>query len=136
MRHIHISIVSNHLAIRGNNKILPTPPPHSSRSEEILPCLTRRTPAKLRTNKSHFLKSYLQKVKAKSHPSPLFHLYNRDTSSLQLHPHTHHVGTPGCVDRPRWSDKTAGQMDGKAGWWTTSRKIGLPSLARVKGVCR
>ena len=25
-------------------------------------------------------------------------------------------------------------MDGKAGWWTTSRKIRLPPLARVKGV--
>ena len=25
-------------------------------------------------------------------------------------------------------------MDGDAGWWATSRKIGLPALARVKGV--
>ena len=44
MRHIHTSIVSRHLATRGNNKILRTPPPQTSSSEEILPRLTRRTP--------------------------------------------------------------------------------------------
>ena len=37
MRHIHTSIVSRHLATRGNNKILRTPPQHISSSEEILP---------------------------------------------------------------------------------------------------
>ena len=37
MRHIHTSIVSRHLAIRGNNKILRTPPPNINSSEEILP---------------------------------------------------------------------------------------------------
>ena len=48
VRHIHISIVSRHLATRGNNKIiLSTPPPHISSSEEILLRLTRRTLAKL-----------------------------------------------------------------------------------------
>ena len=40
MHHIHTSIVSRHLATRGNNKILRTPPPHISSSEEILPRLT------------------------------------------------------------------------------------------------
>ena len=92
MRHVHISIVSRHLPTRGNNKILRTPPPHICGSEEILPRLTRRTLAQLRTNKSSFLKSYLHKVDAKSHPSPLCPLCNthtRYTSSLQLHPHTH-----------------------------------------------
>ena len=49
------------------------------------------------------------------------------TSSLQLH----HIVTPGFVDRPRWSDCTAGQMDGEAGG-----NIGLPLLARVMGVGR
>ena len=62
MGHIHTSIVSMHLAIRGNNKILSTHPPHISSSEEILPRLTRRTIAQLRTNKYPFLKSYLHKV--------------------------------------------------------------------------
>ena len=28
------------------------------------------------------------------------------------------------------------QMDGEADWWTTSRKFGLPPLARVMGVGR
>ena len=64
MHHIHTSIVSMHLATRGNNKILRTPPPHTSISEEILPRLTHRTLAQLRTNKSPFLKSYLHKVDA------------------------------------------------------------------------
>ena len=27
-------------------------------------------------------------------------------------------------------------MDGEAGWWTTNGKIGLPPLARAKGVGR
>ena len=40
-------IVSRHLATRGNNKILCTPPPHTSSSEERLPRLTRRTLAQL-----------------------------------------------------------------------------------------
>ena len=39
------------------------------------------------------------------------------------HPHTHHIVAPGFVDRPRRSDCTAGQMDGEAGWWTTSGNI-------------
>ena len=37
MRHIHTSIVSRHLATRGNNKLLCTPPPHISSSEELYP---------------------------------------------------------------------------------------------------
>ena len=40
------------------------------------------------------------------------------------------------MDRSRWSDCTAGQMDREAGGWTSSGKIGLPPLARVKGVDR
>ena len=67
---------------------------------------------------------------------PLQHQHTRHTSSLQLHPHTHHIVTPGFVDRPRRSDCTAGQMDGEAGWWTTCGNIGLPPLARVMGVGR
>ena len=50
MRHIHISIVSRHLATRGNNKILRAPPPYISMSEEILHHTTRRTLAQLRKN--------------------------------------------------------------------------------------
>ena len=35
-------------------------------------------------------------------------------------------GVGGAGDRPRRSDCTTGQMDGEAGWWTTSGNIGLP----------
>ena len=140
LHHIHTSIVSRHLATSGNNKILRTSPPHIISSEEMLHRITRRTLAQLRTNKSPFLKSYLQKVDAKSHPSPLCPLCNTHThghtSSLQLLPHTHHIVTPGFVDRPRRSDCTAGQMDGEASWCTTCGNIGLPPLARVMGVGR
>ena len=57
-RHIHTSIVSRHLTTRGNNKILRTPPPHISSSEERLPRFTRCTLAQLRTNKSPFLNCF------------------------------------------------------------------------------
>ena len=85
MRLIHTSIVSKYLAARDNNKILRTAPPHISSSEETLPRHMRRTLAQLRTNKSPFLKTYLHKVDAISHPSPLCPLCNK-------YPHdTHHL---------------------------------------------
>ena len=40
------------------------------------------------------------------------------------------------VDGPRWSDGTDGQMDGEAGWWTSSGRIGLLPISRVKRVGR
>ena len=134
MRHIHTSIVSRHLATRGNNKILRTPPPHTSSSEEILPRLTRRTLAQLRTNKSPFLKSYLHKVDAKTHPSPLCPLCNIHTHDTHHLFNCTHIRTT-LPPLDLWTD-TAGQMDGEAGWWTTSGNIGLPPLARVMGVGR
>ena len=123
MRHILTSIVFRHLATRGNNKILRTPPPHTSSSEERLPCLTHRTLAQLRTNKSPFLKSYLHKVDAKTHQSPLCPLCN-------IHTHdTHHLFN--CIHirttlspldlwtdpdgvtalRARWTEKLAGRPE-------------------------
>ena len=71
MRHIHTSIVSRDLVTRGNNKILLLPPPHITSSEEILPRLTRRTIALLRTNKPPFLKVYY----TKSTPNHIQHHY-------------------------------------------------------------
>ena len=79
MCHIHTYIVSKHLATRGNNKLLCTSPPQISSSEEIVPRLTCRTIAQLRTNNPPFPKSYLHKVDAKSHPSPLCPLSNTHT---------------------------------------------------------
>ena len=120
MRHIPTSIVSRHLATRGNNKILRTPPPHISSSEERLPRLTRRTLDQPRTNKSHFLKSYLHKVDAKTHPSPLCPLCNiRTHGTHHLFNYTH-IGTtlspldlwtdPAGVTvlQARWTEKLAG----------------------------
>ena len=119
-RHIHTSIISRHLVKRDNNKILRTPPPHISRSEEILTHLTRRTLAQPRTNKSLFLKSYLHKGDAKSHPSSLYPLGNthtRHTSSL----HCIHIRTtlspldlwadPAGVSAllARWTEKLGGE---------------------------
>ena len=83
MRHIHTSSVPRHLATRGNNKILRTPPPHISSSEGILLRLTRRTLAHLRTNKSPFLKSYLHKVA----PNHIHHHYTPSVTST----HTTHI---------------------------------------------
>ena len=79
MCHIHTSSVFRHLATRGNNKILRTPPPHISCSEERLPRITRRTLTQLRTNKYPVFKSYLQKVDAKTYSSPLCPLCNIHT---------------------------------------------------------
>ena len=84
MRHMQTSIVSRHLATKGNNKILRTPPPHISISEERLPRLTCRTLAQLRTNKSPFLKSYFHKVDAKH----INHHYARSVTSTH---DTHHL---------------------------------------------
>ena len=131
MRHIHTSIVSRHLATRGNNKILRTPTPHTSSSEEILPRLTHRTLAQLRTNKSPFLKSYLHKVDAKTHPSPLCPLCN-------IHTHIISSTAPTYAPLDLCTDPAGvtALLDGEAGWWTTSGNISLPPLARVMGVGR
>ena len=69
MHHIHTSIVSRHLATRGNNKILRTPPLHISSSEEILHRLTCRTLA------------HLEQL---NHPSSN-HIYTKSTPN-----HIHH----------------------------------------------
>ena len=130
MRHIHTSIVSRHLATRGNNKILRTPPPHTSSSEEILPRLTL---AQLRTNKSPFLKSYLHKVDAKTHPSPLCPLCNIHTHDTHhLFNCTHIRTTLSPLDL--WTDP-AGVTALLAGG-RRSGNIGLPPLARAMGVGR
>ena len=64
-------IGSLHHAARDNNKILRTHSPQVSSTEENLPRRTRRTLAQQRTNKSPFLLSYLHKIDASTHPSPL-----------------------------------------------------------------
>ena len=135
VRHIHTYIVSRHLATRGNNKILRTPPPHISNSEEIPPRLTRRTLAQPITNKSPSLKSYLHKVNIKSHLSPLcplcnthdtHHLFNcthMRTTLSHLDLMTDPAGVPALM--ARWTEKLSGGP--QAG------KSDSPPLARVMG---
>ena len=77
MHHSHTSIVSRHLATRGNNKILRTPPQHISSSEERLPRLTRRTHAQLRKT---------------NHPSSI-HTYTKSTTNY-IHHHNDPSATP------------------------------------------
>ena len=140
MRHIHTSIVSRHLDTRGNNKILRTPPPHTSSSEEILPRLTRRTLAQLRTNKSPFLKSYFHKVDAKTHPSPLCPLCNIHTHDTHhLFNCTHISTTLSPLDL--WTDPagvTALLANGRRSWLVDHKREhpDSPPLARVMGVGR
>ena len=100
MRHIHTSIVFRYLDTRGNNKILRTPSPHISSYKEILTC---RTLAQLRTPKLQFIKSYIHKVDAKSHPSQLCpfatlsHIIHTITSISPIYaPRCH----PWILDRP------------------------------------
>ena len=124
MRHIHTSIVSRHLDTRGNNKMLRTPPTHINSSEERLYRLTRRTLARLRTNKSPFLKSYLHRVDDKTHPSPpcplcninthdTHHLFNYThirTTLLPLYLWTDPAGVTALL--ARWTEKLVGRPQG------------------------
>ena len=141
MCHIHTSIVSRHLATRGNNKILHTPPQHNNSSEEILPRLTCRTLAQLRTNKSPFLKSYLHKVNAKSHPSPLCPLCNTHTHNTHhLFNYTHIRTTLSHLDL--WTDRTGVTAlltrwpEMRAGVPQAGTSYPPPPLAIVMGVDR
>ena len=90
---IYTSIVYMHLATRGNNKILQTPPPHRSSPEEILPRLTHCSIAQLRKNKLPNLKSYLHKVDVKSYSSPVCSFCNIHTHIMSSTASTY---TPRC----------------------------------------
>ena len=81
MRHIRTSIVFRHIDTRGNNKILCTPPPHISSSEEILPRLTGRTLAQL--NKQITLPQTYTKSTSK-------HIHHHYAPSVRL-THTTHI---------------------------------------------
>ena len=70
MRDIHKYCLPAPRCKRQQENIAHTPPQVSS-TEENLPRHTRGTLAQLRTNKSPFLLSYLHKIDASTHPSPL-----------------------------------------------------------------
>ena len=83
MRHIHTSIVSRHLATRGNNKILRTPPPHIGSSEERLPAsLVAPLPSSEQTNLPSSNHTY-----TKSTPKHIHHHYAPSVTST----HTTHI---------------------------------------------
>ena len=85
MRHIHTSIVSRHVATRGNNKILRTPPPHIISSEERPPAsLVAPLPNSEQTNLPSSNHTYTKST-PNTHPPPLCPLCN-------IHTHnTHHL---------------------------------------------
>ena len=131
MRHIHTSIVSRHLATRVNNKILCTPPPHTSSSEEIIPRLTPRTMSQFRTNISYLHKATPNHIHNYYAPSatPTHHIFNCThirTILLPLDLLTDPAGVTGLLGR--WTEKLAGEP--QAG------RSDSPPLARVKGVGR
>ena len=122
MRHIHTSIVSRHLATRCNNKILRTPPPHTSSPEEILPRLTRRTLAQLRTNKSPIPQIILTQSRRQNtsittmpplcsiHTHDTHHLFNCTHIRTTLSPldlRTDPAGVTALL--ARWTEKLAGE---------------------------
>ena len=138
MRHIHTYIVSRHLATRGN-KTIHTAPPNISMSKEILSRLTRRTLAQRITNKSPFLKSYSQKVHAKSYPSPLFPLCKIHTHDTHYIFNFTHITTT-LLPLDLWTDP-AGVMELLARWTVklasgpqAGRSDSPPPIARVKRV--
>ena len=140
MRLIYTSIVSMHLATRGNNKILRIPPPHISSSKEILPRLTRRTlyqPGKI----SHLFSNYTY---TKSTPNLIHNHYAPSVTPTYT---THIMSSTSPTYAPRchsWIceytplELRKCRSDGwKAGWWTTSGVIGLPlPTSKVNGVGR
>ena len=118
MCHIHTSIVSMHLATRGNNKILRIPPSHISSSEVILHRLTLRTLTQLITNIPPFLKSCVHKVDYKSHTSPLSNTHTHNTHNLYNCTHIRTTLSPlnlwtdpagVTVLLARWTEKLAGR---------------------------
>ena len=81
-----------------HNKILHTPPPHISSYEEILPRITRRTLAQLRTNKSPFLNH----IYTRSMPNHIHHHYA--PSVTPTHTHVFNCTTLSPLDL--WTDPT------------------------------
>ena len=108
MHLIHTCIVSRHLATRGSNKILHTLVTPLPNSEQINNPSTNHTYTISTANHIHH--DYAPSIT----PTHTIHII---TSTVPTY-------APRCHP---WICGTAGQMDRKVGWWTTSRNIGLPS---------
>ena len=125
MRHIHTSIASRYLATRGNTKILRTPPPHISSSEERLHRLTRPT---LAQQINHPSSNYTY---TKLMPNHIHHHYApsvKPTHTTHIISSTASTYTPRChpwiCGQTRRSEGTAGQMDANGKTPTTSKGQG------------
>ena len=84
MKTIHTKIVHDYIS-STHNKILSKQPPPIHDSETTLDHHTRGPLAQLRTNKSPFILSYLNKSSPSFHPSPscpLCHAHPHDTLHL------------------------------------------------------
>ena len=103
IRHLHISIVTMHIATRGNKNILRTPPPHISSFEEILPTsLIAGLPNSEQINHPFSKHTYTKATPNYIHYyyAPFVTLTPTTHIMSQLHPHMHHIVTPGFVDIP------------------------------------
>ena len=149
MRHIHTSIVSRHLAPRGNNKILRTPPPHISSSEEILPRPIPCTLSKLRTNKSAFLKIILTQSRSQitsittmslcNTHTYIFNCTHIRTTLSPLYLWTDSTGVVALL--ARWMEKLAGEpqsgrshLQGSWEWVDNNRWKSHPIGKRTKAM--
>ena len=73
----HTTAVENYIESIPPNKLIDDVVPKINSMEETLERDKRTRLAQLRTNKSPFLKSYLNKIDPKSYPSPLSFMQNR-----------------------------------------------------------
>ena len=102
MHHIHTSIVVMHLATRGNNKILRTPPPHISSSEERLSAsLVAPFPNSEETNFPSSNHTY-----TKSTPKHIHHHYAPSVTSSYT---THIISSTAPTDAPHCHPWICGQ---------------------------
>ena len=123
MRHIDTSIVSRHLATRGNNKILRAPPPRISSSEEILSRITRRTLAQL--EQINFPSS--NHTYTKSTPKHIHHHYAPSVTSTHT---THIISSTAPTYAPHCHPWICGQTP--LGWWSCWPDEGISWLVNQK----
>ena len=106
-----------HLATRGNNKILRTPPLH------ILPRLTHRTLAQLRTNHPSSNHTYTKSMQNHIHHHYAPSVTLTYTTSLQLHPHKHYIVSPGFVAVCSYTIHATHRLESRSCFLSSAPKI-------------
>ena len=91
MRHIHTSIVSRHLATTGNNKILRTPPPHTSSSASLVAPLPNSEQINHPSSNHTYTKSTLNHIHHHCVPSatPTHTTHTISSTAPTYAPHCH-----------------------------------------------